>query len=248
MPRKKSSPVLATGTVAKAATAQPTLTSLRGVADWREAAAWLRARGIEDIECITPDQAGVAREPHRPHQLADPVDLGVRLDPRHREAAQEGEQRRPVEGLGGLQPTGRAERVRLLVCGHPRQAACWQRSERRESSRRSRTIRLTEADRSTSPSHVSRRARKPFRSAGRGKRPRTALVRSTAPLSVAEARIANAQAGRSARELHQAEAEVARMLPRFDAARRDAAREFGRAEVLLNLSAARRAEEKGPGY
>ncbi|WP_234854030.1 hypothetical protein [Paracoccus everestensis] len=80
---------------------------------------------------------------------------------------------------------------------------------------------------------------------------RTALdqsYRSTAPLSVAEARIANAQAGRSARELHQAEAEVARMLPRFDAARRDAAREFGRAEVLLTLSAARRAEEKGPGY
>ena len=75
---------------------------------------------------------------------------------------------------------------------------------------------------------------------------RTALdqsYRSTAPLSVAEARIANAQAGRSARELHQAEAEVARMLPRFDAAR-----EFGRAEVLLTLSAARRAEEKGPGY
>src|ERR1043165_7786444 len=61
MPRKKSSPVLATGTVAKAATAQPTLTSLRGAADWREAAAWLQARGIEDIECITPDLAGVPR-------------------------------------------------------------------------------------------------------------------------------------------------------------------------------------------
>ncbi|MTE00026.1 hypothetical protein GIY56_06985 [Paracoccus sp. YIM 132242] len=72
--------------------------------------------------------------------------------------------------------------------------------------------------------------------------------RSTAPLSVAEARIANAQAGRSARELRQAEAEVARMLPRFDAARRDAAREFGRAEVLLSLSALRRADEKAPRY
>ncbi|WP_295044342.1 hypothetical protein [uncultured Paracoccus sp.] len=80
---------------------------------------------------------------------------------------------------------------------------------------------------------------------------RTALdqsYRSTAPLSVAEARIANAQAGRSARELHQAEAEVARMQPRFDAARRDAAREFGRAEVLLNLSALHRAEEDAPRY
>lgn len=80
---------------------------------------------------------------------------------------------------------------------------------------------------------------------------RTALdqsYRSTAPLSVAEARIANAQAGRSARELRQAEAEVARMQPRFDAARRDAAREFGRAEVLLTLSAASRADEKAPRY
>lgn len=80
---------------------------------------------------------------------------------------------------------------------------------------------------------------------------RTALdqsYRSTAPLSVAEARIANAQAGRSARELHQAEAEVARMQPRFDAARRDAAREFGRAEVLLNLSTLHRAEEDAPRY
>lgn len=78
---------------------------------------------------------------------------------------------------------------------------------------------------------------------------RTALQQSyssTAPLSVAEARIANAQAGRSARDLRQAESEVARMLPRFEAARRDAAREFGRAEVLLNLLALSRAEEKAP--
>jgi glutamine synthetase len=28
---------------------------------WKEAAAWLEWRGIEDIECTTPDQAGVAR-------------------------------------------------------------------------------------------------------------------------------------------------------------------------------------------
>src|SRR5690606_20495285 len=37
------------------------LQSLRGVADWKQASAWLESRGIEDIECITPDQAGVAR-------------------------------------------------------------------------------------------------------------------------------------------------------------------------------------------
>jgi glutamine synthetase len=35
--------------------------SARGVANWKEAAQWLRARGIEDIECITPDLAGVPR-------------------------------------------------------------------------------------------------------------------------------------------------------------------------------------------
>ena len=33
----------------------------RGVKNWKEADAWLEWRGIEDIECITPDQAGIAR-------------------------------------------------------------------------------------------------------------------------------------------------------------------------------------------
>jgi glutamine synthetase len=33
----------------------------RGVKNWREASEWLAWRDIEDIECITPDQAGVAR-------------------------------------------------------------------------------------------------------------------------------------------------------------------------------------------
>ncbi|TWH00597.1 glutamine synthetase [Mesorhizobium sp. J18] len=37
------------------------LKNLRGVRNWKEASAWLEWRGIEDIECITPDQAGVAR-------------------------------------------------------------------------------------------------------------------------------------------------------------------------------------------
>lgn len=35
--------------------------NLRGVKSWKDASAWLEYRGIEDIECITPDQAGVAR-------------------------------------------------------------------------------------------------------------------------------------------------------------------------------------------
>ncbi|HEV7253736.1 MAG TPA: glutamine synthetase family protein [Mesorhizobium sp.] len=39
----------------------PFLKNLRGVKDWKEAEAWLEFRQIEDIECITPDQAGVAR-------------------------------------------------------------------------------------------------------------------------------------------------------------------------------------------
>ncbi|RUV84563.1 glutamine synthetase [Mesorhizobium sp. M5C.F.Ca.IN.020.14.1.1] len=33
----------------------------RGAKNWKEVGAWLEWRGIEDIECITPDQAGVAR-------------------------------------------------------------------------------------------------------------------------------------------------------------------------------------------
>jgi glutamine synthetase len=39
----------------------PVTLNTRGVANWKEAAEWLRARGIEDIECITPDLAGVPR-------------------------------------------------------------------------------------------------------------------------------------------------------------------------------------------
>lgn len=34
---------------------------LRGVRNWREAGEWLAWRSIEDIECIAPDQAGIAR-------------------------------------------------------------------------------------------------------------------------------------------------------------------------------------------
>src|SRR5690554_3695761 len=35
--------------------------NLRGVKNWKEASSWLEWRGIEDIECIASDQAGVAR-------------------------------------------------------------------------------------------------------------------------------------------------------------------------------------------
>ncbi|RJL07562.1 hypothetical protein D3P06_00380 [Paracoccus aestuarii] len=58
---------------------------------------------------------------------------------------------------------------------------------------------------------------------------------SAAPLTLPEARVANAQAGRAARELRQADQDLQRMTPRFEVARQQAAREFGRAEVLLSL-------------
>ncbi|MFT4320805.1 glutamine synthetase family protein [Bartonella bacilliformis] len=37
------------------------LKNLRGVNNWEQVSQWLVFRGVEDIECITPDQAGVAR-------------------------------------------------------------------------------------------------------------------------------------------------------------------------------------------
>ncbi|MBM3603947.1 MAG: hypothetical protein FJX25_04130 [Alphaproteobacteria bacterium] len=58
---------------------------------------------------------------------------------------------------------------------------------------------------------------------------------STAPLTLSESRTANAQAGRAARELRHADHEMQRLLPRFELARQQAAREFGRAEALLGL-------------
>ena len=41
--------------------AQTTLDSPRGVASFEEAEAWMANRRIDDIECIVPDQSGVAR-------------------------------------------------------------------------------------------------------------------------------------------------------------------------------------------
>lgn len=58
---------------------------------------------------------------------------------------------------------------------------------------------------------------------------------SAAPLSVPEARMANAQAGRSARDMARAKAELEHLQPRFDKLREAACREFGRAEALAEL-------------
>jgi hypothetical protein len=68
---------------------------------------------------------------------------------------------------------------------------------------------------------------------------RTSLAQSyasVAPLTIPEARTANAQAGRAARELRHADQELLRLQPRFEAARKLAATEFGRAEALLALA------------
>ncbi|WP_027486817.1 glutamine synthetase family protein [Allorhizobium undicola] len=49
------------GAASKKTLMPPDTDGKRGVKTWKEAASWLRARGIEDIECITPDLAGVPR-------------------------------------------------------------------------------------------------------------------------------------------------------------------------------------------
>ena len=50
-----------TAKISKTSKIPPALQSARGVKTWKEATDWLRIRGIEDIECITPDIAGVPR-------------------------------------------------------------------------------------------------------------------------------------------------------------------------------------------
>jgi glutamine synthetase len=47
--------------MAKKKKADKAFGNIRGVADLDEARAWISARGIEEIECVVPDQAGVAR-------------------------------------------------------------------------------------------------------------------------------------------------------------------------------------------
>jgi glutamine synthetase len=56
--------------------------SNRGVADLEEAAVWLETRGLEDIECVVPDMAGVARGKMMPvakfvdsHNMAMPASI-----------------------------------------------------------------------------------------------------------------------------------------------------------------------------
>ncbi|MGX5668890.1 glutamine synthetase [Rhizobium daejeonense] len=60
MPPKKNM-LRPQGAASKKVSIPPDPGSKRGVKTWKEATAWLRARGIEDIECITPDLAGVPR-------------------------------------------------------------------------------------------------------------------------------------------------------------------------------------------
>ena len=60
MPPKKTVATVASSTE-KSQKIPASLRSARGVSSWKEAAEWLRVRGIEDIECITPDLAGVPR-------------------------------------------------------------------------------------------------------------------------------------------------------------------------------------------
>ncbi|MDB6178753.1 hypothetical protein PAF17_14745 [Paracoccus sp. Z330] len=84
---------------------------------------------------------------------------------------------------------------------------------------------------------------------GRVAATRTALgqsYRDDAPLALSEARMANAQAARAAREMARAERDLLQMRPGFEAARQNAAREFGRAEVLAQL-ARREVDRNGHG-
>ncbi|WP_422372711.1 glutamine synthetase family protein [Hoeflea sp.] len=57
--RKAGKPAASKSGARKSASAY--LDAKRGVSSWSQASEWLRVRGIEDIECITPDFAGVAR-------------------------------------------------------------------------------------------------------------------------------------------------------------------------------------------
>lgn len=67
--------------------------------------------------------------------------------------------------------------------------------------------------------------------------------------TIAEARLANLEAGALARDIARLDDDLRRMKPGFDAARSAALREFGRVQALQKLS--RRAREarrqKGPG-
>ena len=61
------------------------------------------------------------------------------------------------------------------------------------------------------------------------------LYASPAPFTIAEARLANALAKDRIAEIRIEEANLARMMPAFEAARCKAVKEFGRADVLQRL-------------
>ena len=62
--------------------------------------------------------------------------------------------------------------------------------------------------------------------------------------SVPEAQLVNAMAGDLARQMIRTETELQQMLPGFEAARQDAVREFGRADVLKQIRKNLIAEQK----
>lgn len=66
---------------------------------------------------------------------------------------------------------------------------------------------------------------------------------ASAPLSVAELRSANAQAGRAARELRAAQANLEQLTPRFQMMHGRALKEFGRASVMAEISDKLRIQE-----
>ncbi|MFD1883733.1 hypothetical protein [Paracoccus pacificus] len=69
-------------------------------------------------------------------------------------------------------------------------------------------------------------------------------ARAPAPTTIAEARHASAYTGEVARALGNAAAELERLSDKFESARRDALRAFGRAEVMRDLVIRARAERR----
>jgi glutamine synthetase len=59
--KSKKTPHPKTGTGKKSAKHPAFVDNKRGVANWKQVNEWLGQRGIEDIECVTPDLAGVPR-------------------------------------------------------------------------------------------------------------------------------------------------------------------------------------------
>ena len=59
---------------------KPRTESRRGVGSLDDAREWLRERGIEDIECVVPDQAGVARGEHSIPALSAAIDSVLEAD------------------------------------------------------------------------------------------------------------------------------------------------------------------------